>query len=162
MAAPILARDSLSGVVAAFCSKNRSDFAEEDLDLLAGFAPHLGRVVGLRIERERALAELNANSQILDDTEDPVLLLDSGLRVIHANAAAASLLDRGDGLRLRHWRLVARHPDDDARLQAALYPGPGLGQPVTEDNAVVRRPERRPLLVKVIPLGPPSANSSLP
>ena len=53
MAAPILARDSLSGVVPAFCSKNRSDFAEEDLDLLAGFAPHLGRVVGLRIERER-------------------------------------------------------------------------------------------------------------
>jgi GAF domain-containing protein len=46
MAAPILARDSLSGVVIAFCSKNRSDFAEEDLDLLAGFAPHLGRVVG--------------------------------------------------------------------------------------------------------------------
>ena len=35
MAAPILARDSLSGVVVAFCSKNRSDFAEEDLDLLA-------------------------------------------------------------------------------------------------------------------------------
>jgi len=162
MAAPILARDSLSGVVAAFCSKNRSDFAEEDLDLLAGFAPHLGRVVGLRIERERALAELNANSQILDDTEDPVLLLDSGLRVIHANAAAASLLDRGDGLRLRHWRLVARHPDDDARLQAVFYPGPRPRQPGTEDYPVVRRPERRPLLVKVIPLGPPSANSSLP
>ena len=160
MAAPILARDSLSGVVVAFCSKNRSDFAEEDLDLLAGFAPDLGRVVGLRIEQSRALAELNANRQILDDTEDPVLLLDSGLRVIHANAA--SLLDRGDGLRLRHWRLVARHPDDDARLQVVLYPGPRLGQPVTEDYAVVRRPERRPLLVKVIPLGPPCPNGSLP
>lgn len=105
---------------------------------------------------------MNANRQILDDTEDPVLLLDSGLRVIHVNAAAASLLDRGDGLRLTHWRLVARHPDDDPRLQAVLKPGPRLGQPVTEDYAVVCRPERRPLLVKVIPLGSPSANGSLP
>jgi PAS domain-containing protein len=156
------AHSGLPASVFTINSKNRADFAEEDLDLLAGFAPHLGRVLGLRIERSRALAELNANRQILDDTEDPVLLLDSGLRVIHANAAAASLLDRGDGLRLRHWRLVARHPDDDARLQAVLYPGPRLGQPVTEDYAVVRRRERRPLLVKVIPLGPSSANGSLP
>jgi hypothetical protein len=120
MAAPILARDSLSGSSSPSAAKSRSDFAEEDLDLLANFAPHLGRAVGLRIEREMAFAELNANRQILDDTEDPVLRLDSGLRAIHVNALAASLLDRGDRLRLRHWRLVARHPDDNARLQAVF------------------------------------------
>jgi DNA-binding CsgD family transcriptional regulator len=105
--------------------------------------------------------ELNANSQILDDKEDPVLLLDSGLVVIHANAAATSLLDRGDGLRLRHRRLVARHPDDEARLQAVLCPTPRLGQPAPKDFAVVRRPERRPLLVNALPRAPSGANGPL-
>jgi PAS domain-containing protein len=161
IAAPILARDSLSGVVVAFCSKSRTDFAEEDLDLLAGFAPHLGRAVWLRLERERFLAELNANRQILDDTEDAVLLLDSGLRVIHANAAATALLDRGDGLVLRHRRLVARYPDDDTRLQAVLCPAPLLGRPAPADFAVVRRPEHRPLLLKATPLAPPGTNDPL-
>jgi len=161
MAAPILARENLSGVVVAFCSKSRRDFAESDLDLLSGFAPHLGRAVWLRLERERFLAELNADRQILDDTEDAVLLLDNELQVIHANAAATALLDRGDGLALRHRRLVARHPDDDARLQAVLHPTPRLGQPAPGDFAVVRRPEHRPLLIKAIPMNPPGANGPL-
>src|SRR6516165_7792019 len=55
-------------------------------------------------------------------TEDAVLLPDGGLQVIHASTAATALLDRGDGLVLRHRRLVARHPDDDGRLQAVLCP----------------------------------------
>jgi DNA-binding CsgD family transcriptional regulator len=117
--------------------------------------------VGLRLEREGLFAELNAYRRILDDTEDAVLLLDSGLRLIHANAAAAGLLDRGDGLVLRHRRLVARHPDDDTGLQAVLCPTPRLGQSAPEDFAVVRRPERRPLLVKAIRLASPGANGPL-
>ncbi len=116
----------------------------------------------LRLERERSLAELNANRQILDDTEDAVLLLDGGLQVLHANAAATSLLDRGDGLALRHRQLVARHPDDDTRLQAVLRIAPRLGQPAPEDFAVVRRPEHRPLLLKAVPLAPPGTNDPLP
>jgi PAS domain-containing protein len=162
MAAPILARASVSGVVVAFCGKRHGDFAEGDLDLLAGFAPHLGRALWLRLERERFLAELNANRQILDDSDDAVLLLDNELQVIHANAAATAVLDRGDGLRLRHRRLAARHPDDDSRLQAVLHPVPRFAQRPPEDFAVVRRPERRPLLVKATSLGPPGTNGPLP
>ena len=153
MAAPIVARESLSGVVVAFCEKRRGDFAVSDINLLAGFAPHLGRAVELRLEREQFLAELHASRQLLDQAEDAVLLLDGELQVIHANIAARALLDSGDALRLRHHRLVARHPDDDAALQAILRPVPRLGQPAPEDFAVARRPDRRPLLVKVTPLG---------
>jgi DNA-binding CsgD family transcriptional regulator len=82
--------------------------------------------------------------------------------MIHANIAATALLDSGDGLRLRHRRLVARHPDDDAALQAILRPVPRLGQPAPEDFAVTRRPERRPLLVKATPLAPSGADGPLP
>jgi len=91
-------------------------------------------------------------------TEDAVLLLDGGLQVIHANAAATALLDRGDGLVLRHRRLVARHPDDNTRLQAVLCPAPRLGRPAPEDFAVIRRPDRRPLLVKAVPLAAAGGN----
>jgi PAS domain-containing protein len=162
MAAPVLARQTLSGVVVAFCSKRRREFAESDLDLLAGFAPHLGRAIWLRLERERFLADLRADRQLLDEMDDAILLLDGELQVIHANPAAARLLDRGEGLGLRHRRLVARRPDDDARLQAVLRPAPRLGQRVPEDFAIVRRRERRPLLVKATPLAPPTAQNPLP
>jgi PAS domain-containing protein len=162
MAAPVLARESLSGVVVAFCSKRRGDFAEGDLDLLAGFAPHLGRAVVLRLERAQFLADLRADQQILDETDDALLLLDAELQVLYANAAATALLDRGEGLGRRHHRLFARHPDDDSRLQAVLHPAPRLGQRAPEDFAVVRRPERRPLLVKATPLARPGADGPLP
>jgi DNA-binding CsgD family transcriptional regulator len=153
MAAPILAHKNLSGVVVAFCGKSRGDFAESDVKLLANFAPHLGRAVSMRLEREQFLAELQANRQLLDQAEDAVLVLDGKLQVIHANIAARALLDGVDGLRLRHRRLVARHPDDDVALQAMLHPAPRLGQPAWEDFAVTRRLERRPLLVKATALG---------
>jgi DNA-binding CsgD family transcriptional regulator/PAS domain-containing protein len=153
MAAPIVARKSLSGVVVAFCSRSRGDFAERDVKLLAGFAPHLGRAVSMCLEREQFLAELHAFHQLLDQAEDAVLLLNGELQVIHASIAAGALLDREDGLLLRHHRLVARHPDDDARLQAVFCPRPRLGQPVPEDFAVARRPERHPLLVEVMRFG---------
>jgi len=139
MAAPILARESLSGVVVAFCGKRRGDFAEADVNLLAGFAPHLGRAVSMRLEREQLLGELHVNRQLLDQAEDAVLLLDRELQVIHGNIAARALLDSGDGLRLRHGRLVTGHPEDDT--------------PTREDFAIARRRERRPLLVKVTQLG---------
>ena len=120
MAALIMARNSLSGVVVAFCGKSREDFAERDVNLLAGLAPHLGRAVSLRRERERFLAEVYASRQPLDDAEDAVLVLDGALQVMDANAAAIVLLDAGDRLRLRHRRLFAQHLDEDAKLQAVL------------------------------------------
>jgi PAS domain-containing protein len=113
------------------------------------------------IEGEELSADLHANRQILDGMSGAVLLLDGGLQVVYANAVAAALLDRGEGLGVRHRRLVARHPDDDIRLQAMLRASPRPGQPVPEDFAVVRRPDRRPLLVKAMKLASPGANSPL-
>jgi len=102
----------------------------------------------------RLPADPRADRQIVDGMSDAVLLLDDQLQVIHANAVAAALLDRGDGLALRQRRLVARHPDDDSRLQAALHPAPRLGLATPENFAVIRRRERRPLPVKAMPLAP--------
>jgi PAS domain-containing protein len=119
-------------------------------------APHLGRAVSW------LLADLSVDHQILDETDEAVLLLDSELQVIYANPAAAALLDGGEGLGLRHRCLVARHPDDDTGLQAVLRSARRLGQRAPEDFAVIRRPERRPLLVAATPLAPPRTNGPLP
>jgi DNA-binding CsgD family transcriptional regulator len=109
----------------------------------------------------RLLVDPSADRQIVDGMRDAVLLLDDELQVIHANAVAAALLDHGDGLAPRHRRLVARHPDDDARLQAVLHPAPRLGRSTPENFAVVRRRERRPLLVRAIPLTSPDATGAI-
>jgi DNA-binding CsgD family transcriptional regulator len=109
----------------------------------------------------RPPADPRVDRQIVDGMRDAVLLLDDKLQVIHANAAAVALLERGDGLALRQRRLVARHLDDDTRLQAVLNPGPRLGPTTPESFAVVRRRDRRPLLVRTIPLASPDATGPL-
>jgi PAS domain-containing protein len=108
------------------------------------------------IEREGPAADLHSNRQILDGTEGALLLLDAELRVLYVNPPAMALLNVGDGLGLRHCRLVARHPDDDSELQAVLgrEPRPATGEP--EGFAVVRRQEGRPLFVKSDAFGSPS------
>jgi len=113
-------------------------------------------------EREGLVMDSPVDRQILDGTEGALLLLDAELKVLYANPAATGLLDVGDGLALRHLRLFARHPDDDTELQAALGPAPGPGSQAQEDFAVVRRQERRPLLIKATRLAHPRMNGPLP
>jgi len=115
----------------------------------------------LRLEGDR-FTDLRADRRILDRTGGARLVLDGELQVLYANPAATALLDAGDGLRVRRRRLVAQHPDDDTRLQAVLRPAPQLGQPAPEDFAVVRRPQRRPLLVKATPLVPSGTDGPVP
>jgi len=109
-----------------------------------------------------SLAELRADPHILDGMNGAVMLLDGELQVIYANGPAMALLDVGDGLGLWQRRLAARHPDDNSELQAALRPPPCPGQRAAEDFGVVRRPERRPLLIRATRLAPPRENGPLP
>jgi len=129
---------------------------------LQGIATQAFWAAAAGIEREGPAADLHANRQVLDGTEGALLLLDAELRVLYANPPAMALLDLGDGLRLRHCRLVARYPDDDSELQAVLGRAPRPGPWTPEDFAVVRRQERRPLLIKAARLAPPRMNGSLP
>jgi hypothetical protein len=120
-AAPIMARNSLSGVVMAFCGKSREGFCRARRQPSCRLcAPSRAR--GVAAPRARAVSRrsVRASRQLLDDAEDAVLVLDGGLQVIDANAAAIVLLDDGERLRLRHRRLFAQHPDEDAKLQALL------------------------------------------
>jgi hypothetical protein len=75
---------------------------------------------------------------------------------------AMALLDAGDGLGVRHRRVVARHPDDNSDLQAVLVPAPRPGPRAPEDFAVVRCQERRPLLVTATRLAHPRMNGPRP
>lgn len=162
MAAPVIGRLSLSGVVVAFNSKRRGDFEQDDLDDLADFAPHLGRAVALRFEREQLLADLSAAKRFLDDNRRGVLLLDAELRVLYANDVAQALLEKGDGLKLRNHRLSAQGRAGDGALRELLRPAASVAASGPQTPVVVNRTDRRPLLLRITPIAPSDRNGLLP
>jgi DNA-binding CsgD family transcriptional regulator/PAS domain-containing protein len=69
----------------------------------------IGRHIGQAMRTHRALRRLEHRAAslavILDRLYQGAILTDGGLRVLYANAAAAGILEAGDGLRLRYGRL---------------------------------------------------------
>jgi DNA-binding CsgD family transcriptional regulator len=84
------------------------------------FLPHVRRavLVGRTIEFKQAEAATFAD--MLDGLRAGLFLLDTGGRVVHANAAARDILDAGDFLRSTCGRLVASDPQTDQTLRDTL------------------------------------------
>lgn len=110
--------------------------------------PVLARYVRLwwwhRTERRRA----DLLERALEFTDLGVVLLDGTGRIIHANAWAKALLERGEGLRTAQGRIEATFAEDGTRLHAALRGAfAGMSQmPLLS----LRRTGKRALLVCVI------------
>jgi DNA-binding CsgD family transcriptional regulator/PAS domain-containing protein len=105
MAFPTLFKESGSAVLVAFRNPSLGDFEADDLMKLGRFAGHFGRALGIRLDRERTADELAAAKLTLDSSRDAILLVDRGLRLIHANAAARAMLDAGGPIRSHQGRL---------------------------------------------------------
>ncbi|RYG82277.1 helix-turn-helix transcriptional regulator [bacterium] len=97
-----------------------------------------------RTERRRAALLERA----LEFTDLGVVLLDATGRIIHANAWAKTLLERGDGLRIANGRVEAVSAEDATRLQGALRGA--LGGMAQVPLVSVRRVAKRALLVCVM------------
>ena len=124
-------------------------------ELLEQLLPHVRQFVRVR----QALAAADAPSidlaGLLDNTSIGVLHLDGGGRVLAANAPAADILRRGEGLLDRGGTLQAWLPAENDRLQKLL--GGALpafrSDPPVGGSMTVRRPCGRVLLVHVSPVG---------
>ena len=116
MAFPTLFKESASAVLVAFRSPSLGDFEADDLTKLGRFAGHFGRALGIRLDREQTADELAAAKLTLDSSRDAILLVDRGLRLIHANAAARAMLDAGGAIRSHQGRLELCDPGTHAKL----------------------------------------------
>lgn len=118
------------------------EFSGEEYNLLAALTPHLNR--GLRIHREieglRAKAGLFADA--LDTHGAATFMLDATGKLLFLNQVSEQILKAGS-LTQRGGRLMARHPQDDAALQAALRPPqPGIAP----GEIILRESDRSPAL----------------
>jgi DNA-binding CsgD family transcriptional regulator len=116
MAFPTLFKESVSAVLVAFRSPSLGDFETDDLTRLGRFAGHFGRALGIRLERERTAELLAAAKVTLDSSGDAILLVDRGLRLIHANAAARAMLEAGGAIRSHQGRLELCDREAHAKL----------------------------------------------
>lgn len=103
-----------------------NEFSCQEKNLLSALRPHLNR--GLKIYREmeglRAKAGLFADA--LDAHGGATFMLDTTGKPLFLNQAAQQLMSGGT-MGLRDGCLIARHPEDNAALQAALRPPqPGM------------------------------------
>jgi DNA-binding CsgD family transcriptional regulator len=147
----LIRESSTSAAVGFTRSGSGNIFDDSSLDLIRRLAPHLTRAAELQrmIERERqSRRDLAA---LIEATRYAFLILDSGLRVLQANAAAEALLARQDGLSYRRTSLWADGASSalEAAVRAACRRD--TTGPVGTTLAVPRGPGRRPLILQVVP-----------
>lgn len=133
----------------------------DDLELLSHLVPDLRTALLL----QRHVGELRARAELaeraLDGLTLAVLVLDAGASILHANQAAAALLDRADGLRAVERRLCCEREDETARLHAAVESlvaamlHEDAPAPITLGATRGARPRPLGLLLSPLPPGPP-------
>ncbi|MDE0005039.1 MAG: helix-turn-helix transcriptional regulator [Rhodospirillaceae bacterium] len=98
----------------------RRGWESAQLRLLERLLPHIRQFVNVRQALSAAGALGVGLTGLLDNDRIGVVQLDRVARVMAANAPAADILRRGDGLFDRDGALQARHPADRRRLQTLL------------------------------------------
>ncbi|WP_299843814.1 helix-turn-helix transcriptional regulator [uncultured Jannaschia sp.] len=80
-------------------------------------APHIGQAMRIHRSLRRSAADLSMFRSVLDGLTRGVALLDGGLRLLYANAAAACALEAGRGIVEHFDRLCANAPRQQRALQ---------------------------------------------
>ncbi len=143
---PALFEENAFALVVAFRSKAQGNFESSDVAALGDLAGHFGRALRLRLERERIEDELGAVNSAMEEVPDALFLVDSDLRLRHANAAGRRLLAAGEVLRLRRGRLALSDTLAADRLARHVREGRGGETPM----GLRRRPDT---ILKVHPRG---------
>ena len=124
------------------------------IELIESLLPHIRHFVLVRQALAADAVSVDL-ADLLDNTRIGVLHLDRGGRVLAANAPAADILRRGEGLLDRGGTLHAWLPEENDRLQKLLGRAlPVFGSdPPTGGSLTLRRPSGKVLLLHVSPVG---------
>lgn len=135
-------------------STNEPFFDPSDKARLASMLPHLGRMFRMRRMLEAQAMENNLFATASDQTPFGFLVLNSDGRVVHANQAAETILNYGDGLSCRNGRLIGQATDVEtlSRAIALAIPRDGSVTPTGSEVAIRRTSGRLSYAVQIIPL----------
>jgi len=133
--------------------RRRRAFGEREAAYLEEAAVHLRRAFRIHRKIARMTAERDALGEGLEHVPYGVVILGRGLRVLHMNRPAATMLASRDGLLLVARGVTASSSADAEALRAALEAASGhAGTPRSGGALVIRRPSgRAPLSVLVSP-----------
>jgi DNA-binding CsgD family transcriptional regulator/PAS domain-containing protein len=138
-----------------FRRHKRGPFEQEAVNLLRFLSPHIARAYRIHFQ----LADLKAHSlslqAALDSSPTAIMLLGRDSRVIAMNLAARTIIDRSDGLLVRHGRLQTERGNESAILENLLsQAGPKRGKkPGLAGAMVVHKRNHAALHVRVTSAG---------
>jgi PAS domain-containing protein len=95
-------------------------YTQEELAFLRRLAPHLSQALQIDLRLASTQAQHDSLAALLDHLTTATVLLDAAGEILYANAAAETLLARGDGLQGRGGRLLAVHRDSQVALSQAI------------------------------------------
>jgi DNA-binding CsgD family transcriptional regulator len=137
-------------------NRRPGSFTPDDIRRFEHLSGHLMRAVGIAYRLNTRESGVAGGLSVLDHLRFGVILLDSGLRIVHANRFAETLLQSNDGLHLRDSMVRALHADDSRELErslrTALSAHLGWSTQLPEAASVRRVAGRRALRVTAVPL----------
>jgi DNA-binding CsgD family transcriptional regulator/PAS domain-containing protein len=134
-------------------------YTQEELALLRRLAPHLSRALQIDLRLASTQAQRDSLAALLDHLTTATVLLDATGEILYANAAAETLLARGDGLQGRGGRLLAVHRGSQVALSQAIAAAQSCYRDlaIAPSPVVLHRPAGgRPYTALVVPC-PPAA-----
>lgn len=150
-----LVRDSMTLGAAAFGQHEQDgEISERSTEALRLIAPHLRRavVIGRLFEQEAMTAA--TFSDVLEAIAAGTVLVDDGMGIVHANAAARTMLTKGDPIQSRGGKLRLSNTVTNSVLTNAVAQA-ALRESDLERRSIdipVRRLDGTPIVIQVFPM----------
>ncbi|QGP77691.1 helix-turn-helix transcriptional regulator [Sphingobium sp. CAP-1] len=126
-------------------------FAQGEVESVQNIVDHLGRMFDIRRRLGRAEHHGRSLHATLDMVDHAVFTLSASGALLNGNRAADAMLRRQDALVMRQRHIVARNPQDDLALQAALRAA--AAREATHATALlVQREQGQPYMLSVAAL----------
>jgi DNA-binding CsgD family transcriptional regulator/PAS domain-containing protein len=105
----------------ALRAPGRRPFGDDERRRLARVVPHLTQAMRIHAKLEATQSHERTSAEIMDRLPLGIFLLDARGRVVQMNAAARTIVDRSDALRLDRGVLVALETRADVQLQRMIF-----------------------------------------
>lgn len=130
------------------------DFGPAEAAFLQSLTPHFLRAVSIMDRLEAAERRSEERARTLDRVPAAILCLDARGKILHANRAAADILECGDGIGQRGGSLSASGLENSEALRIVLARAIGQVGSAEAAAAVLKRQVGSPLQIRAAPARP--------